>query len=109
MFITILIFFADLGQADKPKTLRALKVVAIAISSGVLFRYAAIISTVTGSEQGSFLWKVQYLCRNMADLKFNNFNIINKPIKVIEVCSSNFHFCLFTSCSCFLYLKEVMG
>ena len=84
-------FFADLGQADKPKTLRALKVVAIAISSGVLLRYAAIISTVTGSEQGSFLWKVQYRCRNMADLKFK---IINKPIKV---CSSNFHFCLFTS------------
>ena len=95
MFITILIPFADLGQADKPKTLRALKVVAIAISSGVLFRYAAIISTVTGSEQGSFLWKVQYLCRNMADLKFK---IIDKPIKV---CLSNFHFSLFTSCSLF--------
>ena len=98
MFITIL-YFADLGQADNPKTLRALKVVAIAISSGVLFRYAAIISTVTGSEQGSFLWKVQYRCRNIADLKFK---IINKPIKV---CSSNFHFCLFTSCSCFLISK----
>ena len=78
------IFFADLGQADKPKTLRALKVVAIAISSGVLFRYAAIISTVTGSEQGSFLWKVQYLCRNMADLKFKIQKSVNPEITTIE-------------------------
>ena len=77
-------FFADLGQADKPKTLRALKVVAIAISSGVLFRYAAIISTVTGSEQGSFLWKVQYLCRNMADLKFKIQKSVNPEITTIE-------------------------
>ena len=83
MFITILIFFADLGQADKPKTLRALKVVAIAISSGVLFRYAAIISTVTGSEQGSFLWKVQYLCRNIADLKFKIQKSVNPGITTI--------------------------
>ena len=45
---------ASIIQADNPKTFRALKVVASAISSGVLFKYAAIISTVTGKEQGSF-------------------------------------------------------
>ena len=41
---------------DRPNTLRALKVVARATSSGVLFRYAAIISTVTGREHGSLRW-----------------------------------------------------
>ena len=28
-----------------------------------------IISTVTGREHGSFRWKVQYLCKNVTDLK----------------------------------------
>lgn len=42
---------------DSPNTFKALKVVARATSSGVLFRQAAIISTVTGREQGSFLCK----------------------------------------------------
>ena len=59
---------ASIIQADNPKTFRALKVVASAISSGVLFKYAAIISTVTGKEQGSFRWKVQYRCRKIFDL-----------------------------------------
>ena len=30
-----------------------------------------IISTVTGREHGSFRWKVQYLCKNVTDLKIN--------------------------------------
>ena len=53
------------SQVDSPKTFRALKVVARAISSGVLLRYADIISTVTGREQGSFLWNVQYRWRKV--------------------------------------------
>ena len=56
-------------QADNPNIFNALNVVASAISSGVLFKYAAIISTVTGKLQGSFLWKVQYRCKNILDLK----------------------------------------
>ena len=31
-----------------------------------------IISTVTGREHGSFRWKVQYLCKNVTDLKTKN-------------------------------------
>ena len=54
LFHTCFLEKASIIQADNPKTFRALKVVASAISSGVLFKYAAIISTVTGKEQGSF-------------------------------------------------------
>ena len=69
-------------QADNPNIFNALNVVASAISSGVLFKYAAIISTVTGKLQGSFLWKVQYRCKNILDLKKKK---ITFPTQIIDL------------------------
>lgn len=44
---------------ESPNNFNALNEVAKATSSGFLFMKAAIISTIAGNEQGSFLWKVQ--------------------------------------------------
>ena len=51
-----------------------------------------IISTVTGREHGSFRWKVQYLCKNVTDLKIRNKfkdDIISIPIgmRIVEFTS----------------------
>ena len=56
LFIAASDFQISSPYPERPNTLRALNVVARATSSGVLLRYAAIISTVTGSEHGSFRW-----------------------------------------------------
>lgn len=58
---------------DSPNSLRALKAVAKATSSGVLFINAAIISTIAGKLHGSLRWKVQYRCRYTRDLSVMPF------------------------------------
>lgn len=47
-------FFRLLSYCDKPNNFKALKAVAKATSSGVLFIKAAIISTIAGRLHGSF-------------------------------------------------------
>jgi hypothetical protein len=67
------------GHWERPKILSALKAVARATSSTGFFINAAVISTMAGSEQGSLRWKVQYLCRNVRDLKQQKVKNIWKP------------------------------
>ena len=52
----------------KPKSFKALNVVASATSSGGLFIKAAIISTVIGREHGSLRLKLQNRWRKVVDL-----------------------------------------
>lgn len=71
----------SLDYCESPKSLRALKDVAKATSSGFLFMKAAIISTIAGKEQGSFLWKVQYRWRKVSDLERNKIIFANKTLR----------------------------
>lgn len=70
-------------HCDNPNNLIALKAVAKATSSGVLFIKAAKISAIAGRQQGSFLWKVQYLCKKALDLSVKQLLIFSGSFEAL--------------------------